>query len=53
VHHEVNMVLAALRSELNVEIDHGMVDETDPVYIADMFRQAKPFYLAADFGGGK
>jgi hypothetical protein len=53
VHHEVNMVLAALRSELNVEIDHGMVDETDPVYIADMFRQATPFYLAADFGGGK
>jgi hypothetical protein len=25
------------------------VDETDPVYVANLFRQPAPFYVAADF----
>ncbi len=48
IYHEFNIVLAAA-ADREDDISHGLVDETDPVYIANVFRQAAPFYLAADF----
>jgi hypothetical protein len=48
IYHEFNMVIAAAGSRED-DIGHGLVDETDPVYIANLFRQAAPFYVATDF----
>ena len=48
IYHEFNLVMAAAADRAD-DIGHGLVDETDPVYIADLFRQAEPFYLAVDF----
>jgi len=48
IYHEFNMVIAAA-GDREDDIGHGLVDETDPVYIAHLFRQATPFYVAADF----
>ncbi len=48
IYHELNLVMAAAR-DLEDDISHGLVDEADPVYIANLFRQAEPFYVAADF----
>ncbi len=48
VHHDLNMVIAAAVTEGD-DVTHGQVDETDPVYIAEIFSVAGPFYVAADF----
>ncbi len=42
------LVIAAA-SDREDDVGHGLVDETDPVKIAHLFRQATPFYVAADF----
>ncbi len=49
VHHDLNLVIAAALSESKDDVAHGLLDERDPVAVADLFRQAQPFYLAADF----
>ena len=48
IYHEFNLVIAAA-GDREDDISHGLVDETDPVKIAHLFRRAAPFYVAADF----
>ena len=52
IYHEFNMVIAAACAPED-DVAQGLVDETDPVYIANLFRQAEPFYVAADFAQAK
>lgn len=52
IYHELNLVIAASTSNQGI-ILHGLVDKDDPVYITELFRQAEPFYLAADFAKTK
>jgi hypothetical protein len=53
IHHDLNLIIAAALHDREDDVTHGLIDETDPVYVAELFRVAKPFYLAADFGQGK
>lgn len=46
--HDFNMVVQAARADkYNVEM--SLADEKDPAYIASVFAQVRPFYVAADF----
>lgn len=49
INHDLTLIIAAAMADRNDEVAHGLIDETDPVYVADLFRKAQPFYLAADF----
>ena len=49
LYHEFSMVMAAAVAPGDT-LNHGLIDEDDAVYVADIFRQAEPFYLALDFG---
>jgi hypothetical protein len=49
VHHDLNLVIAAALSGSRDQVTHGLVDEADPVAVAELFGDAQPFYLAADF----
>lgn len=49
VHHDLNLIIAAALSWSDDELTHGLIDETDPVEVAGLFRQAPPFYVAVDF----
>lgn len=46
--HDFNMVVQAARGEA-CEVEMGVAEETNPEYVANLFRQAKPFYVAADY----
>ncbi len=46
--HDFNMVVqTATKGVLRVEM--SLADEKDPAYIVNIFKQAKPFYVAADY----
>ncbi|MGI8431201.1 MAG: SseB family protein [Chthoniobacterales bacterium] len=49
IHHDLNLITAAAMADRPDDLSHGLIDATDPVRVADLFRQAQPFYLAADF----
>jgi hypothetical protein len=50
IFHDLNMTLsAAERDEEAAKTGLGLIDETDAAYIAELFRQAPAFYIAADY----
>ena len=48
IYHDFNLTVHANRSKA-YEIFSGMLDERDKAYVENFFRQAKPFYVAADY----
>ncbi len=48
VYHELNLVLASAALATGDQAECGLVDETDTEYLATLWRQAEPFYIAAD-----
>jgi hypothetical protein len=48
IFHDLNLVVHAQHSK-SYETDMGLVDEQNPAYVASLFQQAKPFYVAADY----
>jgi hypothetical protein len=49
IFHDVNMIVQAARRRTGHEVYLGLLDETDTAYIAALFKQAAPFYLATDY----
>ena len=45
--HDLNLVVHAVRRKAD-DVQLGLLDETDTASIAMAFRQAQPFYVAAD-----
>lgn len=48
VFHDLNLIVQAARAKTD-DVQLGQLDETDPNYIAKVFREATPFYIAADY----
>jgi hypothetical protein len=46
--HDLNLVVQAARKQSD-ELRLGLLDETDTAFIARAFREAQPFYVAADY----
>jgi hypothetical protein len=46
--HDLNLIVQAARAKTD-DVQLGQIDETDPNYIAKVFREATPFYIAADY----
>jgi hypothetical protein len=47
--HNLNITVQSARSQTD-DVQLGLADESDVVYIAKLFAQAPPFYIAADYG---
>jgi SseB protein N-terminal domain/SseB protein C-terminal domain len=47
--HDFNLVAQAAKGKA-CEVELSLLDETDATEIARLFRQAQPFYVAADYG---
>jgi hypothetical protein len=48
VFRDLNLIVQDARAQTD-DVRLGRFDETDPDYIARMFREAAPFYIAADY----
>jgi hypothetical protein len=48
IYHDFNLTVHANRRP-DHEIFLGLLDERDKAYVENFFRQAKPFYVAADY----
>ena len=48
VFHDLNMVVQSARGD-TFEVEMSLADETNPPDLAQLFQQAKPFYVAADY----
>ncbi len=46
--HDLNMVVQAARSD-SFDVEMSLADEKNPQYIASVFKQASPFYVAVDY----
>ena len=46
--HDLNMTVQGARLKAD-DVGIGLLDETDRDYIKELFRKARPFYVAADF----
>jgi SseB protein N-terminal domain/SseB protein C-terminal domain len=47
--HDFNLVIQAAKGKA-YEVELALLDETDAEEVANLFRQAQPFYVAADYG---
>jgi hypothetical protein len=48
IFHDLNLTVHVCHTK-TYETDMGLLDEKDPAYIESLFRQAAPFYVAADY----
>jgi len=46
--HDLNLIVQSACAKKD-DVNLGLIDETDVAYIEQLFRQAPPFYTAADY----